>query len=197
VSGFFSKVDFLAPADEDDPRVLRALGVENFLDADERIVWRARPSSRHAWGDHDQLEPVRGTTMQPASRVGRILVSSLCTALILALAAGGWVLLTDAVETSNAQRWAGAAVSGMLGLTMLSGLPILFRPFVNMLRARRLGYVLTSRRALVVRRGPGAGHGRIVDTLASAGHALGDRALRGHPGTRRSMDGRDSAPVLG
>jgi hypothetical protein len=42
----------------------------------------------------------------------------------------------------------------MLGLTMLSGLPILFRPLINMLRARRLGYVLTSRRALVVRRGP-------------------------------------------
>ena len=100
MSGFFSKVDFLAPADEDDPRVLRALGVENFLAADERIVWRARPSSRHAWGDHDQLEPVRGTRMQPASRVGRILVSAVAADRFLHLLEYQWLTAGTAPRQS-------------------------------------------------------------------------------------------------
>ena len=72
------------PVDEDDdPQVRRANSLDGAMGAGERILWEGAPSPRHAWGDHDQLEPVRQTPMQPRSLLGRVLMAAIVTALIL------------------------------------------------------------------------------------------------------------------
>jgi len=151
------RVGMLPREDEDDPRVLVAASLEALLGGDEQVRFRGRPSARYAWGDHDPLEPVRATSMQPRSRVGRISVSILCAGLIGLFGIGGFRLCADALESLGRDPLVSLAAQGLIGLTLLSPLPLLLRPLVNIRRTRRLEYVLTDTRGLVVRNGPAWG----------------------------------------
>ena len=149
----------MGPAEEDDdPRVRRVSSLDSVVGPGERILWEGTSSPRHAWGDHDQLEPVRQTPMQPTSVLGRVLVAAIVTVLILCFAGMGAALLVGALGALSRIRtpksFFGVVVLVLLGLTMLAGLAFLLRPLANAWRARRIRYLITDRRALVVRQGP-------------------------------------------
>ena len=84
-------------------------------------------------------------------------VSLIGAMLACGFGAAGFVLLTIATSAETNESLASRVALGLLGLTMMSGLPFLLRPFVNAWRTRRLVYLLTNQRALVVREGPALG----------------------------------------
>jgi hypothetical protein len=56
-----------------DPRVDDTVIIKRFdrfsdiLKPNEKILWQGTPSARHAWGDHDQMEPAGSVGERPVS----------------------------------------------------------------------------------------------------------------------------------
>ena len=140
--------------EDDDVIVQRFDRFNDILRANEQILWQGAPSLLHAWGDHDQMEPAGSAGSRPASLVGRVVE------MILALAFIFWMFLLGAGsfyvgvgEMLHKQNFDVGILLVLGGLTFMSGLPFLLRPLSNCLRAKQLTYILTTSRAMIVRRG--------------------------------------------
>jgi hypothetical protein len=146
-----------------DPREDDELNVERFdrfsdiLQPNEKILWQGTPSSRHAWGDHDQMESAGSVGDRPGSLTGRRVEMILALAFILFMFFGGVLFfcsgISELLQKQDLSTLASALFLLLLGTTLMSGLPFLLRPVSNRLRARQLTYILTSSRAIIVRRG--------------------------------------------
>lgn len=107
---------------------------------------------------HDQMEPAGATGSQPSSNLGRWLFNFFLAAFIIFLGfwgvygvyAGAQSLL---ISSSYGEIRDSVAVI-LFALMPCAGLVFLFRPLANVCRAKRLEYVKTNQRALIVRNGP-------------------------------------------
>lgn len=146
-----------------DPRQDDEISIERFDHFDqiyqpgEHMLWQGKPSARHAWADHDQMEPSGSVGDRPVTlRVRKV-------ELVLALVFIAFMFFMGIVSfyagVSEIMQKQDVATIGpsifliLVGITFMSGLPFLLRPVGNRMRARRLTYVLTTKRAMIVRRG--------------------------------------------
>jgi len=144
----------LDPREDDEVIVPRFDSMDDILDANEQILWQGAPSPRHAWGDHDQMEPAGSVGVRPGSLVGRMVEIILALGFILFMFLFGAVSFFAGVdEILRKHDFVLGIFLVLFGLTLMSGLPFLLRPFSNCLRAKQLTYILTTSRAIIVRRG--------------------------------------------
>lgn len=131
---------------------------DNFIEIlqpGEQIIWQGKPSALHAWADHDQLEPAGSASERPVSLKVRKFEAILALLFILfmfVLGAGCFYSgINEVLEKQDLATVAHAIFLILTGITFMSGLPFILRPLSNSLRARRLTYLLTTARALIVR----------------------------------------------
>ena len=55
----------------------------DILQPDEKILWQGTPLARHAWGDHDQMEPAGSVGDRPVSIAARKVEMMLALLFIL------------------------------------------------------------------------------------------------------------------
>lgn len=147
-----------------DPRVDDEVIVKRFdrftdiLQPDEKILWQGTPLARHAWGDHDQMEPAAGSVgdrpVSIAARKVEMMLALLFILFMFLLGAGSFYSgTTGMLQKQDLDTLALGIFLILTGITFMSGLPFLLRPVSNSLRARQLTYLLTTSRAMIVRRG--------------------------------------------
>ena len=145
------------PREDDKIKVERFDRFSDILQPNEKILWQGNPSSRHAWGDHDQMEPAGSVGDRPGTLTGRRVEMILALTFILFMFCLGAGSLYSGIDEMLHKRSPAAIAMGiflvLLGITLMSGVPFLLRPVSNRLRARQLTYILTSSRAMIVRRG--------------------------------------------
>jgi hypothetical protein len=159
IIAFFKLLDRLDRRKDTAVIVQRTRSVSEILEDGESILWEGAPSPSHAWSDHDQMEAANANPMRPQSlkfRAALMLVLAGFT-LFMALWGVGFVYggFEGLMEIGNVGGLFSALFCILFGLTLLSGLPFLLRPVANSRRARRLRYIITSRRSLLVRHGHG------------------------------------------
>lgn len=141
---------------QDDNHIEKVKSLNDMLGSDEQILWEGAPSPRHSWSDHDQLAPVGSVGTSPDSHIGRLFKMLVIAALIITLSTGGaFVFGTGLIALSSERESVFAAIISMsLGLALMSTLLFMLQPLANYLHARKLRYVITTDRALVLRLGP-------------------------------------------
>ncbi len=142
------------PREDDDIVVKRFDHFDDILQANEKILWQGAPSLRHSWGDHDQMEPAGSVGQRPVSLLGRMVEIILALAFIVFMFLfGAGSFYVGVGEILQRQEFASGLFLILIGLTFMSGLPFLLRPLSNCLRAKQLTYILTTSRAMIIRRG--------------------------------------------
>jgi len=154
---YIDLVKRIDPREDDQINIVRFDKFSDVLQPNERILWQGNPSSRHAWGDHDQMEPAGSVGDRPGSLLGRRVEMILALVFILFMFLGGVLFfcasIDEMLQIKSLAAAAPAIFLALLGITLMSGLPFLLRPISNCWRARQLTYLLTSSRAIIVRRG--------------------------------------------
>ncbi|MCU7850684.1 MAG: hypothetical protein KZQ80_00580 [Candidatus Thiodiazotropha sp. (ex Monitilora ramsayi)] len=157
ISNYIDLIKRIDSRQDDQVIVKRFDHVSDVLQPGESIIWQGKPSAKHAWGDHDQMEPAGSVSERPASLAGRKIEMILALLFILFMfLLGIFTTYSGFDELQRNKDWRSIALGGFLvltGITFMSGLPFLMRPIFNSLRARQLTYLLTSSRAMIIRRG--------------------------------------------
>ncbi|MCU7795836.1 MAG: hypothetical protein KZQ75_01760 [Candidatus Thiodiazotropha sp. (ex Myrtea spinifera)] len=142
---------------DDEIIVKRFEHFNDVLQPGESIIWQGKPSAKHAWGDHDQMEPAGSVSERPVSLSGRKVEMILALVFILFMFLMGLVSTYAGIDELLHNKEMGTQALGIFliltGITFMSGLPFLMRPIFNSLRTRQLTYLLTSTRAMIIRRG--------------------------------------------
>lgn len=142
------------PRQDDEVIVQRFDHFTDILNKNEKILWQSAPSFQHAWGDHDQMEPAGSVGKRPISLVGRKVEMILALVFIFFMFLfGAGSFYVGVGEILLNQDIILAIFLVLIGFTFMSGLPFLLRPLSNCLRTKQLTYILTTSRAIIVRRG--------------------------------------------
>jgi len=145
------------PREDDEVIVKRFDRFADILQPNEKILWQGTPSARHAWGDHDQMEPAGSVSERPVSlkvRKVEMILALLFILFMCLLGAGSFYPgVTEMLQKQDFGTLALGIFLILTGITFMSGLPFQLRPVTNCLRARQLTYLLTTSRTMIVRRG--------------------------------------------
>jgi hypothetical protein len=151
---YIDMVKRVDPREDDEVIVQRFDRFNDILHANEQILWQGSPSIRHAWGDHDQMEPAGSAGDRPASLLGRKVEMILALVFIFFMFLfGAGSFYVGIGELLQKQDFVLGIFLALVGLTFMSGLPFLLRPLSNCLRTKQLTYLLTTSRTMIVRRG--------------------------------------------
>jgi hypothetical protein len=153
-SDFIKRID----SRKDDEIIVTRFGrFEDILQPDEEILWQGAPSASDAWADHDQMEPAGSAGDRPGSLAGRrveMILALLFILFMFFLGAGFFFSgVSEILQKQDLDTIAPSIFLILVGTTFMSGLPFLLRPVSNRRRARRLTYILTTSRAMIVRHG--------------------------------------------
>jgi hypothetical protein len=157
-STFFALFSRLYPYQNDSMDIERAQSLEAVLAPSEIIVWETRASHHFAWADHDQMEPRGLMGLQPNSITGQIsfyIFGGLC--ILCAVLVGFYLLISNILafaETQNIESVFSSIGMMIFAITLIATLPLLLTPYVNIQRAKKIRYIITTRRALILREGP-------------------------------------------
>ena len=143
--------------------------IEERLGENETVIWAGRPTLRHALASEEQPAPGERAPLQATSIIGRLLQESATVVLsLLLLPVGGAIGAYGLVHLRSAPdvlAVVGPVLVLLLGLGLVAaGLFGLGEPLRNRLQVVRTYYVLTDRRALILRQG----NGRTARTIRAA-----------------------------
>ncbi|MDX1431702.1 MAG: hypothetical protein R3286_04560 [Gammaproteobacteria bacterium] len=136
--------------------------IEDRLRDGETVIWAGRAMLRHTLTSHEQPAPGEHAPMQATSVIGRVIQESMTVLLSLLLVPIGGVIAAYSYVALGAGRDLPAAVG--LSLLLILGLGLagaglygFLEPLRNRLHVVRTYYVLTDRRALILRQGSARG----------------------------------------